>query len=265
LQKSLETKDLLFEGKLADSTPRLDAQAALMQRDNNHVEELAKLITRAELAKKVTSKLNEMAQRLGVMVGDVVSLKISDRVRDQELKVLRSNFDKSVKVKVDEVKKAAAGEDLLMKRIAALEQEKMDKEANLASCKDELKRREDILADLLLQLEAEIARKCSPVILSFCPTGYSFIASSSAYFPGVFADSFPEYQKEAEDAVHKIRTVAQQPMVQWEAWTMEELCTSIHAQLKPASDLINKLSFAMPALHLALWPEDIQGAHDDMD
>jgi hypothetical protein len=140
----------------------------------------------------------------------------------------------------------------------------MDKEANLASREDELKRREDILADLLLQLEAEIARKCSPVILSFCSTGCSFIASSSAYFPGVFADSFPEYQKEAEDAVRKIRTAAQQPMVQREAWTMEELCTSIHARLKPASDLSNKLSFAMPALHLALWPEDIQGAHDDM-
>jgi hypothetical protein len=53
-------------------------------------------------------------------------------------------------------------------------------------------------------------------------------------------------------------------MVPREVWTVEELCAAIHARLKPARDLLSKFSFALPSLHLALWPEAIQGALEDM-
>jgi regulator of protease activity HflC (stomatin/prohibitin superfamily) len=144
-----------LEDKLVLSMPRSDAMKQLMEKDTQHRQELAKLATRAESAEQVTAKLDEMAKRLGVMLGDVVSLKISDHVHDQDLKNLRSAFDKSVKAEVDKVKRAAAAEkEGLEKRIVALEQEKVDKEANLASREDEQKRKEAVLANLLLQLKA---------------------------------------------------------------------------------------------------------------
>jgi regulator of protease activity HflC (stomatin/prohibitin superfamily) len=144
-----------LEDKLVLSMPRSDAMKQLMEKDTQHRQELAKLATRAESAEQVTAKLDEMAKRLGVMLGDVVSLKISNHVRDQDLKNLWSAFDKSVKAEVDKVKQAAAAEkEGLEKRIVALEQEKVDKEANLASREDEQKRKEAVLANLLLQLKA---------------------------------------------------------------------------------------------------------------
>jgi hypothetical protein len=144
-----------LEDKLVLSMPRSDAMKQLMEKDTQHRQELAKLATRAESAEQVTAKLDEMAKRLGVMLGDVVSLKISDHVHDQDLKNLRSAFDKSVKAEVDKVKRAAAAEkEGLEKRIVALEQEKVDKEANLTSREDEQKRKEAVLANLLLQLKA---------------------------------------------------------------------------------------------------------------
>jgi uncharacterized protein YceH (UPF0502 family) len=144
-----------LEDKLVLSMPRSDVMKQLMGKDTQHRQELAKLATRAESAEQVTAKLDEMAKRLGVMLGDVVSLKISNHVRDQDLKNLWSAFDKSVKAEVDKVKQAAAAEkEGLEKRIVALEQEKVDKEANLASREDEQKRKEAVLANLLLQLKA---------------------------------------------------------------------------------------------------------------
>jgi hypothetical protein len=66
---------------------------------------------------------------------------------------------------------------------------------------------------------------------------YCFLTCSFSF---AFADSFPEYYREAEDAVREIRAAAQKPMVPREVWTVEELCAAIHARLKPARDLLSK-------------------------